>query len=163
MDRGGRLQFESQPRKYVENAFQIRTVVRKKWTTLPILVGGIKLSIDKWPTSLFALLPVSYVGELLVFYTEIQKSFTDRLKEFTNQFEMILEGEKLVSGAKNQLEVANEKENRIRKEVNRASKRRDSGSSDLRDWTEKLVQAQREKDMVKLTTDSSGSPSRTKY
>ena len=146
MDRGGRLQFESQPRKYVENAFQIRTVVRKKWTTLPILGGGIKLSIDKRPTS-----------------TEIQKSFTDRLKEFTNQFEMILEGEKLVSGAKNQLEVANEKENRIRKEVNRASKRRDSGSSDLRDWTEKLVQAQREKDMVKLTTDSSGIPSRTKY
>ena len=106
---------------------------------------------------------MSYVGELLVFYTEIQKSFTDRLKEFTNQFEMILEGEKLVSGAKNQLEVANEKENRIRKEVNRASKKRDSGSSDLRDWTEKLVQAQREKDMVKLTTDSSGIPSRTKY
>jgi hypothetical protein len=32
--------------------------------------------------------------------------------------------------------------------VKRAAKKRDSGSSELRDWTDKLTQAEREKDLV---------------
>ncbi len=87
---------------------------------------------------------VAHVGELIVFYTDIQKTFADRLKEFRNQFEMILEGEKTVAGAKTQLEVSQEKETRLRKEVKRAAKK----PTELRDWTEKLNQAEREKDLV---------------
>jgi hypothetical protein len=80
----------------------------------------------------------------MVFYTDIQKTFADRLKEFRNQFEMILEGEKTVAGAKTQLEVSQEKETRLRKEVKRAAKK----PTELTDWTEKLNQAEREKDLV---------------
>ena len=88
------------------------------------------------------------MGELLVFYTEIQKTFADRLKEFRNQFEMILEGERLVAGAKSQLEMCQEKEARARKEMKRVSKRKDS-NPEVRDLTQKVEQAEREKDLVR--------------
>jgi hypothetical protein len=91
---------------------------------------------------------VARVGELLVFYTEIQKTLADHLKDFRNQFEMILEGERIVDGARSQLEVAQEKESKSRKEVKRASKRKDG--SELRELTEKLTQAEREKDLVNI-------------
>ncbi len=87
------------------------------------------------------------MGELLLFYTEIQKTFADHLKDFRNQFEMILEGERIVDGAKSQLEIAQEKESKSRKEVKRASKRKDG--SELRELSEKLTQAEREKDLVR--------------
>ena len=95
----------------------------------------------------FCLFSVAHVGELMVFYTEVQKTFADRLKEFRSQFEMILEGEKTVAGAKSQFEICQEKETRLRKEVKRASKK-SNAQTELRDWTEKLNQAEREKDLV---------------
>jgi hypothetical protein len=45
------------------------------------------------------------------------------------------------------VELAGEKESRIRKEVKRASKKRDN-TAEILDLTEKLAQAEREKDMV---------------
>ena len=90
---------------------------------------------------------VSHIGELLLLYNEMQKTFSDRLKDFTNQFEMILEGEKVIAGVRGQLEAASEKENRIRKEVKKAAKKRDN-TTELVELTEKLAQAEREKDLV---------------
>ena len=86
---------------------------------------------------------------MLVFLTEIQKSFCDRLKEFRNQFEMILEGERVVAAAKSQLEMNHEKEARARKDMKRVSKRRDT-NSEVRDLTQKLEQAEKEKDVVRI-------------
>ena len=97
----------------------------------------------------FCLYSVARVGELLVFHTEIQKSFCDRLKEFRNQFEMILEGERVVAAAKSQLEINHEKEARARKDMKRVSKRRDT-NSEVRDLTQKLEQAEKEKDVVRI-------------
>jgi hypothetical protein len=45
------------------------------------------------------------------------------------------------------VELAGEKESRIRKDVKRASKKRDN-TTEILDLTEKLAQAEREKDMV---------------
>ena len=109
------------------------------------LLGYSRLYIT---TTSFFLRLVVRVGELLVFYTEIQKTFADHLKDFRNQFEMILEGERIVDGAKSQLEIAQEKESKSRKEVKRASKRKDG--SELRELSEKLTQAEREKDLVNI-------------
>lgn len=90
---------------------------------------------------------VGHIGEMLNLYTDIQKNFSDRLKDFTHHFEMILVGERTVDSAKNQLEIAVEKESKSKRELKRATKR-SSSQAELDDLTGKLAKAIGDKDLA---------------
>ncbi|GFY45220.1 uncharacterized protein TNIN_237681 [Trichonephila inaurata madagascariensis] len=65
---------------------------------------------------------MSQLGELNNMWTDVQKDFIEHLKTFKNHFELILEGEKQFDIAQNQLASCELNEQRIRKELKRASK-----------------------------------------
>merc|ERR1719219_1072933 len=91
---------------------------------------------------------LTQVGELFSVWTEVQRELTDHIKEFKHQFDMILEGAKQMDAAKADLQVAEQKEGKIKKELKKAAKK--ATSEELREMTTRLEEAEREKDLAQL-------------
>merc|ERR1719410_2735457 len=91
---------------------------------------------------------LTQVGELFAVWTEVQRELTDHIKEFKHQFDMILEGAKQMDAAKTDLQVAEQKEGKIKKELKKAAKK--ATSEELREMTARLEEAERVKDLAQL-------------
>merc|ERR1719348_198984 len=91
---------------------------------------------------------LTQVGELFSIWTEVQRELNDHIKEFKHQFDMILEGAKQLDVAKGDLQAAEQKEGKIKKELKKAAKK--ATAEELRDMTSRLSEAEREKDIAQL-------------
>ena len=91
---------------------------------------------------------LTQVGELFSVWTEVQRDFSEHIKEFKHQFDMILEGAKQLDMAKTDLQTAEAKEGKLKKELKKAAKK--ATPEELRDMTSKLGEAEREKDLAQL-------------
>merc|ERR1719239_2070770 len=91
---------------------------------------------------------VTQVGELFSVWTEVQRDFSAHIKEFQHQFDMILEGAKQLDLAKVELQTAEQKEGKLKKELKKAAKK--ATAEELREMSAKLGEAEREKDMAQL-------------
>merc|ERR1719419_806663 len=67
---------------------------------------------------------LTQVGELFSVWTEVQRDLSTHIKEFQHQFDMILEGAKQLDFAKAELQSAEQKEGKLKKELKKAAKRR---------------------------------------
>ncbi|XP_071438716.1 uncharacterized protein [Hetaerina americana] len=88
------------------------------------------------------------LNELNTLWAEAQRDFTDHLKEFSSQFELILEGEKHVDQARNRLNSCEQVETKLRKELKKAAKK--SQSEEVRQLEMRLAQAERSRDLAQL-------------
>ena len=88
------------------------------------------------------------MGELFSVWTEVQRDFSAHIKEFQHQFDMILEGAKQLDLAKVELQTAEQKEGKLKKELKKAAKK--ATAEELREMSAKLGEAEREKDMAQL-------------
>merc|ERR1719447_2027859 len=91
---------------------------------------------------------LTQVGELFSVWTEVQRDFSEHIKEFKHQFDMILEGAKQLDLAKVELQSAEQKEGKLKKELKKAAKK--ATAEELREMSAKLGEAEREKDMAQL-------------
>merc|ERR1719495_2225229 len=91
---------------------------------------------------------LTQVGELFSVWTEVQRELTDHIKEFKHQFDMILEGAKQLDAAKTDLQLAEQKEGKLKKELKKAAKK--ATAEELREMTTRLSEAEREKDIAQL-------------
>ena len=91
---------------------------------------------------------LTQVGELFSIWTEVQRELNDNIKEFKHQFDMILEGAKQLDVAKTDLQTAEQKEGKIKKELKKAAKK--ATAEELREMTSRLSEAEREKDIAQL-------------
>lgn len=91
---------------------------------------------------------VTQVCELFSVWTEVQREFSNHIKEFQHQFDMILEGAKQLDLAKVELQTAEQKEGKLKKELKKAAKK--ATAEELRDMSVKLAEAEREKDLAQL-------------
>jgi len=91
---------------------------------------------------------LTQVGELFSVWTEVQRDFSAQIKEFQHQFDMILEGAKQLDFAKAELQSAEQKEGKLKKELKKAAKK--ATAEELRDMSVKLGEAEREKDLAQL-------------
>ncbi|XP_049805931.1 uncharacterized protein LOC126248692 [Schistocerca nitens] len=87
-----------------------------------------------------------YIAELNSLWTEVQKEFSENLKEFSHQFEMILEGEQHMDQVRNRLSVCENKEQKIRKEIQKSARK--STPEELQQLEAKLVQAKQSKELA---------------
>ena len=78
----------------------------------------------------------------------MQRDFSAHIKEFQHQFDMILEGAKQLDLAKVELQSAEQKEGKLKKELKKAAKK--ATAEELREMSAKLGEAEREKDMAQL-------------
>ncbi|XP_064477606.1 uncharacterized protein LOC135391308 [Ornithodoros turicata] len=90
------------------------------------------------------------LAELNTFWTDIQKDFLEQLKAFKHQFDLILEGEKHVDQARNQLAICEQKELKIKKELKKASKK--ATVEEINNLEMRLAQAERAKDLAQYET-----------
>lgn len=88
------------------------------------------------------------VGELFSIWTEVQRDFSEHIKEFKHQFEMILEGAKQLDIAKGDLQAAEQKEGKLKKDLKKAAKK--ATTEELREMSLKLSEAERDKDLAQL-------------
>ena len=91
---------------------------------------------------------LTQVGELFSIWTEVQRELNDNIKEFKHQFDMILEGAKQLDTARGDLQAAEQKEGKIKKELKKAAKK--ATAEELREMTARLSEAEREKDVAQL-------------
>ncbi|XP_035208384.1 uncharacterized protein LOC118183065 [Stegodyphus dumicola] len=91
---------------------------------------------------------MSQLGELNSMWTDVQKDFIEHLKTFKNHFELILEGERQLDIAQSQLVSCEQHEQRIRKELKRASKK--ATEEEINNLEIKLSQAERAKYLAQL-------------
>lgn len=91
---------------------------------------------------------LTQVGELFSVWTEVQRDFASHVKDFQHQFDMILEGAKQLDLAKAELQAAEIKEGKLKKELKKAAKK--ATAEELRDMAAKLGEAEREKDMAQV-------------
>merc|ERR1719411_334748 len=91
---------------------------------------------------------LTQVGELFSIWTEVQRDLNDHIKEFKNQFDMILEGAKQLDVAKTDLQTAEQKEGKIKKELKKGAKK--ATAEELKEMTTRLSEAEREKDFAQL-------------
>merc|ERR1719348_1195586 len=91
---------------------------------------------------------LTQVGELFSIWTEVQRELNDHIKEFKHQFDMILEGAKQLDVAKGDLQQAEMKEGKIKKELKKAAKK--ATAEELREMSVRLGEAEREKDLALL-------------
>jgi len=91
---------------------------------------------------------LTQVGELFSVWTEVQRDFSEHIKNFKNQFDMILEGAKQLDLAKADLQTAEIKEGKLKKELKKAAKK--ATTEELREMSLKLGEAEREKDLAQL-------------
>lgn len=83
---------------------------------------------------------ITNIADLFALWTDVQKTFINSLKEYRLMYERILEGEKQVCQAKENLEYFQEKELKIKKDMNKVSKR--ASPSELRILQSKVEQAE---------------------
>ncbi|XP_015904780.1 uncharacterized protein [Parasteatoda tepidariorum] len=91
---------------------------------------------------------MSQLGELNSMWTDVQKDFIEHLKTFKSHFELILEGERQLDIAQNQLVSCEQNEQRIRKELKRAAKK--ATEEEINNLEIKLSQAERAKYLAQL-------------
>merc|ERR1719300_1231820 len=91
---------------------------------------------------------LTQVGELFSIWTEVQRDFSEHIKEFQHQFDMILEGAKQLDLAKADLQTAEIKEGKLKKELKKAAKK--ATTEELREMSLKLGEAEREKDLAMM-------------
>jgi len=91
---------------------------------------------------------LTQVGELFSIWTEVQRDFSEHIKDFKHQFDMILEGAKQLDLAKADLQTAEIKEGKLKKELKKAAKK--ATTEELREMSLKLGEAEREKDLAQL-------------
>lgn len=91
---------------------------------------------------------LTQVGELFSIWTEVQRDFSENIKEFKHHFDMILEGAKQLDLAKADLQIAEQKEGKLKKELKKAAKK--ATAEEIREMAEKLAEAEREKDFAQL-------------
>jgi len=91
---------------------------------------------------------LSQVGELFAVWSEVQREFTENWKEFRHQFDMILEGDRQLDFAKCNLQDAEQKENKLKKELKKTAKR--ATPEELREMSTRLQSVEREKDVAQL-------------
>lgn len=90
----------------------------------------------------------AHLAELSLLWSEVQRDFADHLKEYRSQYELILEGEKHVTQAREMLAVREQREGKLRKELKKASKK--APAEEVRLLKEKLSQAERSRDLAHL-------------
>eukprot|EP00092_Neocalanus_flemingeri_P032579 GFUD01035435.1.p1 GENE.GFUD01035435.1~~GFUD01035435.1.p1 ORF type:complete len:374 (-),score=85.18 GFUD01035435.1:680-1801(-) len=88
------------------------------------------------------------LGSFFSIWTEVQRDFSEHIKEFKHQFDMILEGAKQLDLAKADLQTAEIKEGKLKKELKKAAKK--ATTEELREMSVKLGEAEREKDLAQL-------------
>ncbi|XP_066995449.1 uncharacterized protein [Anabrus simplex] len=86
------------------------------------------------------------LAELNVLWTEVQKEFTEHLKEFIHQFEMILEGEQHVDQARSIASSCEQRESKVRRELSKASRK--SNAEEIAQLETKLAQAERSRTLA---------------
>ncbi|KAK6183969.1 hypothetical protein SNE40_002287 [Patella caerulea] len=91
------------------------------------------------------------LSELNTLWTEVQREFTDQLKEYRQTWEKVLEGEKHVNQSKNNLAACDQRENKIKRELKKAYKK--APRSELEALEAKLSQAEQAKDFAQLEVD----------
>ncbi|KAL3842588.1 hypothetical protein ACJMK2_020582 [Sinanodonta woodiana] len=91
---------------------------------------------------------VGQISELHLLWTEVQKEFIGHLKEYKHTYEMILEGERDIDRAKQNLNVCEQKEGKIRRELRKSARK--SNPADIRVLEAKLSQAERTKEIAQL-------------
>merc|ERR1719225_552003 len=91
---------------------------------------------------------LTQVGELFSIWTEVQRDLNDHIKEFKHQFDMILEGAKQLDMAKTDIQTAEQKEGKIKKELKTGAQK--ATAEELREMTTRLSEAEREKDIAQL-------------
>jgi len=91
---------------------------------------------------------LTQVGELFSVWTEVQRDFSEHIKNFKNQFDMILEGARQLDMSKADLQTAEIKEGKLKKELKKAAKK--ATTEELREMSLKLAEAEREKDLAQL-------------
>ncbi|KAL5006622.1 hypothetical protein ScPMuIL_015428 [Solemya velum] len=84
--------------------------------------------------------------ELNVLWNEVQKDFIGRFKECQQMFEMVLEGEKLLSQGRSHLTSCEQKEQKVRRELKKAAKV--ASSDTIRILEARLTQAERSKEVA---------------
>lgn len=90
----------------------------------------------------------NHIAELNLLWTDVQKDFIGHLKEYKQMYEMVLEGEKHVLQAKDNLNNYEQKETKLRKDLRKAEKR--SNEADLRNLESKLHEAQMEREKAEI-------------
>ncbi|XP_050702337.1 protein enabled homolog [Eriocheir sinensis] len=90
----------------------------------------------------------AHLAELSVLWSEVQKDFADQLKEYRTQYELILEGEKHVTDAREVLSLREQREGKLRRDLKRASKK--APVDEVCMLKEKLGQAERSRDLAHL-------------
>ncbi|XP_021339794.1 uncharacterized protein LOC110441013, partial [Mizuhopecten yessoensis] len=88
------------------------------------------------------------ISELNTQWTDVQRDFIYHLKEYRQMFEMILEGEKHVAQAKQNLALCEQKELKIRKELRKAAKR--ASASEISMLEGRLGQAERAREVAEV-------------
>jgi len=91
---------------------------------------------------------LTQIGELFAIWTEVQREFSDHMKEFRVQFEMILEGARQLDVARTNLATAEQKETKTKKDLKKAAKK--APAEEIRELSVRLTEAEREKDMAML-------------
>lgn len=119
-------------------------------------------SIEMWENVLIELIHsswyyfkdvISQIGDLWMLWTDLQKDFTEHMKDFRHHFEMILEGEKGVDNARNNLDVAEAKETKYRKELKKLRKKSSGGDGESHEALEaKVRMAEKERDSSQVGT-----------
>ncbi|XP_066946798.1 uncharacterized protein [Macrobrachium rosenbergii] len=89
-----------------------------------------------------------YLAELALIWTEAQREFADKLKEYKSMYELILEGEKHVTQARETLVAREQRETKLRKEYTKVSKK--APVDEVRLLKERLNQAERARDLAHL-------------
>lgn len=105
----------------------------------------------------------NHIAELNLLWTDVQKDFIGHLKEYKQMYEMVLEGEKHVSQAKDNLNNYEQKETKLRKDLRKAEKSvfkpkfimfcgsgKRSSEADLRNLESKLHEAQMEREKAEI-------------
>lgn len=91
---------------------------------------------------------VGQMVELNLLYTEVQAEFADHLKAYRQMFEFIHEGERHVDQAKAHLNVCDQRESKVKKELKKAAKK--ATNEELNHLEKKLSQAERARDLAQL-------------
>lgn len=91
---------------------------------------------------------VNQISELNTQWTDVQRDFIYHLKEYRQMFEMIMEGEKHVGQAKQNLALCEQKELKIRKELKKAAKR--ASAPEIGMLEGRLGQAERARELAEV-------------
>ncbi|CAB3369397.1 Hypothetical predicted protein [Cloeon dipterum] len=86
--------------------------------------------------------------ELSTIWEDVQKEFTEHLREFRNSFQMIYEGERAVDHSRSQLAGHETAETNLRRDIRKANKK--FSTEEAQQLEVKLAQAQRSKELAQM-------------